>query len=86
MILYLIFNELGFAEIVDTSDPSETICYDELGCITTDLLWYDMVHRPINMVPLTRQIISTTFSLYTRQNKTEVQLEFTLNIWNCLRN
>ena len=64
------------AEMVDTSDSSDTVCYEDLGCITTDLLWYDVVHRPINLMPLARQIISTTFSLYTRQHKTEVVFAF----------
>ena len=44
-------------------------CYEELGCVKTDDQWYSKKYRAINLKPLDRQIIKTTFVLI-RKNRT----------------
>ncbi|KAI9562776.1 lipoxygese-like protein [Daphnia sinensis] len=49
------------------SQPENTVCYDDLGCITRfsfadPLLW------PINLLPEAREKIGTYFTLYTRES------------------
>ena len=58
---------------MDSAKRSE-VCYDDLGCIVTDFSWFDLTHRPVNLMPLARHIINTTFTLHTRELKPEVKL------------
>jgi len=55
---------------MDSAKRSE-VCYDDLGCIVTDFSWFDLTHRPVNLMPLARHIINTTFTLHTRELKPE---------------
>lgn len=51
---------------------NETRCYDELGCLNITRSWYHLIHRPLNVFPLPREVINTRFILYTNDNPTEV--------------
>jgi len=44
-----------------------SVCYDDLGCITLDPSWIDLINRPVNVMPLERSRINTTFLLRTRE-------------------
>ncbi|KMQ90231.1 pancreatic triacylglycerol lipase, partial [Lasius niger] len=50
------------------SVENETRCYDELGCLNITRSWYHLIHRPLNVFPLPRDVINTRFILYTNQN------------------
>ena len=61
--------EIAFQEQI----PSNQIkCYDELGCIEITDEWFDILHRPLNLLPLDRHKIHTRFILYTRKRVTDV--------------
>nr|KAF7412973.1 hypothetical protein H0235_012824 [Vespula pensylvanica] len=49
---------------------NETRCYDELGCLNITRSWYHLMHRPLNVFPLPREVINTSFILYTNDNPT----------------
>lgn len=51
---------------------NETRCYDELGCLNITRSWYHLIHRPLNVFPLPREVINTKFILYTNDNNVEV--------------
>lgn len=51
---------------------NETRCYDELGCLNITRSWYHLIHRPLNVFPLPREVINTRFILYTQENPYEV--------------
>ncbi|XP_057318075.1 pancreatic triacylglycerol lipase-like [Microplitis mediator] len=53
---------------------NETRCYDELGCLNITRSWYHLIHRPLNVFPLPREVINTRFILYTNDNPTEGQV------------
>ncbi|XP_011149496.1 pancreatic triacylglycerol lipase isoform X1 [Harpegnathos saltator] len=53
---------------------NETRCYDELGCLNITRNWYHLIHRPLNVFPLPREVINTRFILYTHQNPLEGQV------------
>ena len=53
---------------------NETRCYDELGCLNITRSWYHLIHRPLNVFPLPREVINTRFILYTNENPTEVSI------------
>ena len=42
-------------------------CDDQLGCLGLTPAWFNLLRRPINMVPWPRDRIFTQFSLYTRE-------------------
>ncbi|XP_071874686.1 pancreatic lipase-related protein 2 isoform X1 [Bombus fervidus] len=52
---------------------NETRCYDELGCLNITRSWYHLIHRPLNVFPLPREVINTKFILYTNDNNVEGQ-------------
>ncbi|CAN8003675.1 unnamed protein product, partial [Ixodes hexagonus] len=56
---------------------AELKCYDELGCIETDGIFFDAVRRPFNAVPSDRNMIQVQFLLYSRDNP-----EGTVISWN----
>ena len=45
---------------------NNTRCYGELGCLDVDESWYGLT-RPVNVRPLDREDINTTFMLVTRE-------------------
>lgn len=51
---------------------NETRCYDELGCLNITRSWYHLIHRPLNVFPLPREVINTRFILYTNDNPNDV--------------
>ncbi|XP_046649317.1 pancreatic triacylglycerol lipase-like isoform X1 [Daphnia pulicaria] len=51
------------ANVVDTTP----VCYGELGCLALNQSWYNSLHRPINLMPMTRNRINTHFTLFTRE-------------------
>ncbi|XP_063992113.1 pancreatic triacylglycerol lipase-like isoform X2 [Diachasmimorpha longicaudata] len=53
---------------------NETRCYDDLGCLNITRSWYHLIHRPLNVFPLPREVINTRFILYTNENPTEGQV------------
>ncbi|XP_012344813.1 pancreatic triacylglycerol lipase-like isoform X3 [Apis florea] len=53
---------------------NETRCYDELGCLNITRNWYHLIHRPLNVFPLPREVINTRFILYTNKNLIEGQV------------
>ncbi|XP_029679814.1 pancreatic triacylglycerol lipase-like isoform X1 [Formica exsecta] len=53
---------------------NETRCYDELGCLNITRSWYHLIHRPLNVFPLPRDVINTRFILYTNQNPLDGQI------------
>ncbi|XP_033223397.1 pancreatic triacylglycerol lipase-like isoform X2 [Belonocnema kinseyi] len=53
---------------------NETRCYSELGCLNITRSWYHLIHRPLNVFPLPREVINTRFILYTNENPTEGQV------------
>lgn len=54
------------------SVENETRCYDELGCLNITRSWYHLIHRPLNVFPLPREVINTRFILYTNKNPLDV--------------
>lgn len=59
-------------ETISLSVENETRCYDELGCLNITRSWYHLIHRPLNVFPLPREVINTRFILYTNQNPLDV--------------
>ncbi|XP_024873217.1 uncharacterized protein LOC112455493 isoform X2 [Temnothorax curvispinosus] len=55
---------------------NETRCYDELGCLNITRSWYHLIHRPLNVFPLPREVINTRFILYTHKNPLDVSSTF----------
>ncbi|XP_011306821.1 pancreatic triacylglycerol lipase isoform X2 [Fopius arisanus] len=53
---------------------NETRCYEDLGCLNITRSWYHLIHRPLNVFPLPREVINTRFILYTNENPTEGQV------------
>ncbi|XP_043465079.1 pancreatic triacylglycerol lipase-like isoform X1 [Leptopilina heterotoma] len=53
---------------------NETRCYGELGCLNITRSWYHLIHRPLNVFPLPREVINTRFILYTNENPNEGQV------------
>jgi hypothetical protein len=47
-------------------------CYEELGCLETGDEWFDLLHRPLNLIPFDREKINTRFILYTRERVADV--------------
>eukprot|EP00091_Calanus_sinicus_P010949 TRINITY_DN25026_c0_g1_i1.p1 TRINITY_DN25026_c0_g1~~TRINITY_DN25026_c0_g1_i1.p1 ORF type:complete len:139 (-),score=34.84 TRINITY_DN25026_c0_g1_i1:150-566(-) len=45
-------------------------CFGELGCLEISERWYDL-YRPVNLLPLDREVINTQFMLRTRENRQE---------------
>ena len=52
------------------------MCYPDLGCITLDMTWYNILYRPINFMPFDRSVVNTTFVLRTREAPTTVTGQF----------
>ncbi|XP_020283949.1 pancreatic triacylglycerol lipase-like isoform X2 [Pseudomyrmex gracilis] len=53
---------------------NETRCYGDLGCLNITKSWYHIIHRPLNVFPLSREIINTRFILYTNYNLLDGQI------------
>ncbi|KAH6940548.1 hypothetical protein HPB50_000569 [Hyalomma asiaticum] len=47
----------------------EVKCYGELGCMDTEGVFYDPVHRNVNLLPADRHVVNTRFLLYNRRNQ-----------------
>jgi len=45
-------------------------CFGDLGCLEISERWYDL-SRPVNLLPLDREVINTKFLLRTRQDRQE---------------
>ncbi|XP_006618059.1 pancreatic lipase-related protein 2-like isoform X4 [Apis dorsata] len=58
---------------------NETRCYNELGCLNITRNWYHLIHRPLNVFPLPREVINTRFILYTNENLIETNYGLDLN-------
>ena len=44
------------------------MCFGELGCLEISERWYDL-YRPVNLLPLDRDVINTQFMLRTREDR-----------------
>ncbi|XP_057336467.1 pancreatic lipase-related protein 2-like [Microplitis mediator] len=53
---------------------NEMRCYGELGCLDIPNSWYHLIYRPMNVFPMPREVINTSFILYTNDNPSEGQL------------
>ncbi|XP_057318014.1 pancreatic lipase-related protein 2-like [Microplitis mediator] len=53
---------------------NEMRCYGELGCLDIPNSWYHLIYRPINVFSMPRDVINTSFKLYTNDNPSEGQL------------
>jgi len=60
-VLFQYFSLLSFV----AGSDNNTKCFDGLGCIEISEKWYDM-SRPINLLPLDREVVNTQFLLSTR--------------------
>ena len=70
----------------DRDSERISMCYDDLGCINTDLSWFNPVYRPINLLPQSRNEINTRFFLYTRAQSDvtpSTYREMTTETWFC---
>ncbi|XP_070562958.1 pancreatic lipase-related protein 2-like [Ptychodera flava] len=56
--------------LLQVSVEGKSVCYDELGCFTTDPPFYDLPYRPLTYLPEDPSEIDTTFTLYTNSNPT----------------
>jgi len=48
-------------------------CYGPLGCLSTGGPFYDLLHRPLQFLPIDRDILNVTFILHTRANQLNEQ-------------
>merc|ERR1719270_1097721 len=53
---------------------NNTKCFDGLGCIEISEKWYDL-SRPINLLPLDREVVNTQFLLSTRDQLVATRLD-----------
>ena len=51
-----------------TTDRGMTKCYGKLGCLQLNANWFDIIYRPVNLFPVTRDKIHTHFRLQTRRS------------------
>jgi len=49
---------------------NNTKCFGDLGCLEISERWYDL-YRPVNLLPLDRNVINTQFMLRTREDRQE---------------
>jgi hypothetical protein len=47
-----------------------SVCYADLGCITSNASWCNLLYRPVNLKPSDRSVVNTTFVLRTRETLT----------------
>ena len=64
--LPLDLNQTLSATAEDLKKSNNTVCYQDLGCITR-FSFADPILWPINVLPEAREKINTHFTLYTRE-------------------
>ncbi|PSN52899.1 hypothetical protein C0J52_03009, partial [Blattella germanica] len=55
-------------------------CYDELGCLVTNKVWYHPENRPENPEPANRHTVKTQFIYYTRNQTSKHITEGVMSI------
>ncbi|CAH0555038.1 unnamed protein product [Brassicogethes aeneus] len=75
IILKVIINILG-QDTVTSNYEFFNECYGELGCISTDIKWYNETYRPVNLKPLERQKIKTEFLVINRNANNQSELTY----------
>jgi len=65
--------KVGIITAQSRSD-NNTKCFDGLGCIEISEKWYDL-SRPINLLPLDREVVNTQFLLSTRDQLVATRLD-----------
>ncbi|KAG1667491.1 Pancreatic triacylglycerol lipase [Nymphon striatum] len=53
-------------------DPSPDICYRRVGCFSTSGVYYNLMRRPINLLPEDPVFMNIEFSLFTRAQGKDV--------------
>ncbi len=59
---------------LDDRRIAATKCYIGLGCLSLNSSWYDLLYRPVNLFPQSRDEISTNFTLATRSVPVNVRI------------
>lgn len=48
-------------------------CFDDLGCVENSEDWFNLIHRPVNLLPFDRDVVGTKFILYTKNTSSTVR-------------
>lgn len=67
------------------SVKNETKCYDEIGCLDLTCDWFHYKYRLLYHFPSDRDVINTTFFLYTDKNPCDGQI-LEANDYNSISN
>ncbi|XP_064624726.1 pancreatic triacylglycerol lipase-like isoform X2 [Lineus longissimus] len=67
-------NSNGHLELIGSGLIPVTKCYGVLGCMSTGGVFSDLSHRPLQLLPLDRDKIQTTFHLFTKRNHQSEQI------------